>query len=161
MQNNIIYYHISFHYYILTHQNKTINNTWGCISMLKHFKTKIMAFKLTKEFKECITNIISKKRDKIKGKEVCSLSSTPSSNFEGLLCKKNVDSFSRFFASFPLIFRFSNWSRFPFLFLKTQSLSPLLQFYSKYFIDFHVFLFFSLWFFSSGSSFSLWFLFIL
>ena len=81
------------------------------------------------------------KRDKIKREEVCSLSSFPLSNFEGLLCKKNVDSFSRFFASFPLIFRFSNWSRFSFLFLKTQSLSPLLQFYSKYFIDFHVFLF--------------------
>jgi len=104
--------------------------------MLKHFKTKIMAFKLTKEFKECITNIMSKKRDKIKGEEVCSLSSTPSSNFEGFFCKKNADSFSRFFASFPLIFRF--------LFLKTQSLSPLLQFYFKYFIDFHIFLFFSL-----------------
>ena len=43
---------------------------------------------------------------------------TPSSKFGGLLCKENVASFFGFFASFLLIFHFSNWSRFPFLFLK-------------------------------------------
>jgi hypothetical protein len=35
--------------------------------MLKHFKTKIMAFKLTKDFKSYITNIMSNNlKDQIK-----------------------------------------------------------------------------------------------
>ena len=104
-----------------------------------------MAFKLTKDFKWCITNIISNNfKDKIKGR-VWSLISTSSSMFKGLPYKENVDFFSGFFASFLLIFRFffiSDWSRFPSFLLKTQSLSPLLQFYFKYSVDFYVFSFF-------------------
>ena len=109
-----------------------------------------MAFKLTKDFKWCITNIISNNfKDKIKGR-VWSLISTSSSMFKGLPYKENVDFFSGFFASFLLIFRFffiSDWSRFPSFLLKTQSLSPLLQFYFKYSVDFYVFSFFYLFYF--------------
>jgi hypothetical protein len=51
--------------------------------MFKHFKTKIMAFKLTNNLKGCTINIMSNNlKGKIKGEGVFSLSSTLSSKFE-------------------------------------------------------------------------------
>jgi len=58
---------------------------------------------------------------------VCLLSSTLSSNFEGLPSNEKVDSFSGLFAFFLLIFIFfsiSDWSRFPFFLFQTQFLLP-------------------------------------
>jgi hypothetical protein len=106
--------------------------------MFKRCKTKILAFKVINDFKGCITNIIDNDL-KIKIKRSRSLSSSSSLKFEGLLSNKKVDPFSGFFVFFLLIFSFfsfSDWSRFPSFFFKTQSLLPLFLFYSKYSIDF-------------------------
>ena len=66
-----------------------------------------MAFKQQKNFKRCLTNIMSNNlKNIIKREGVCSLISTLSSKFEDLPCKDNVDSFFGFFASFLLIFLF-------------------------------------------------------
>jgi len=85
-------------------------------------------------------------KGKIKRKGVCLLSFTSSSKFERLSCKENANSFFGFFVFFLLIFNFFLSQidlRCSHSFLK-HNLSPLLQLYSKYSIDFYVFSFFFL-----------------
>jgi len=99
-------------------------------------------------------------KDKIKRDRMCSLNFTPSSKFEGLHCKENVDSFFGFFAFFLLIFSFFFflcfnlrliWISLLYFWNTFFFLSFLLQFYFKYSIDFYVFYLFFLWFLSPGS----------
>ena len=104
-----------------------------------------MAFKLTKDFKWCLTNIMSNNfKDKIKGG--CDHWALPLHQcLQVYLVKRMLISFLDFLlhSSWFLDFFFiSDWSRFPSFLLKTQSLSPLLQFYFKYSVDFYVFSFF-------------------
>jgi hypothetical protein len=66
-----------------------------------------MAFKLINDYNRCIINILNKNfKEKIDGERVYSLNYTPSSKFEGIFCKGNIDSFSGLFSSFLLIFSF-------------------------------------------------------
>jgi hypothetical protein len=75
-----------------------LNNTWAYTnyiqSMFKHFKTKIMAFKLINDFKWCITIIMSGNlKDKLEMEGVFSLSSTPHQSLRNTFTN-NIASFA-------------------------------------------------------------------